>query len=383
MVAGSACVGGAAGAACALPADAAGCSCCSCRFWCCWCCRCWWSFGCWLGSAMVLVLLLVHAGTGSSAGAAGFKLLNTNPVSVALFGAQQADSQQGCWTAQYATTPTYAVPWGSAIKNHTFGIESPTCAMHRSLVPSLYGWLVARVPGAEWELFHCDLCCQILVHVHCAFELWHLCAFPQLMHCASNNFYVLHKLCWSTLYHWEVPLRTLYILFDWMSYCPECSGDISYVSCTLLIYAVPWGSGINHPIFWIERPTVRTVPLTFRMFFDLCWSTLPLGNGIKNLTFCVECPTVRNVSLTFHIFFELCWSTLCHWEVALGFLLFGLNVPLCAMHRSLFMFFLNFAEMPVPMGICFLLLWLSLGCFDFPEMPVPMGCFDFTWVALT
>ena len=33
---------------------------------------------------------------GSSAGAAGFKLLNRNPVSVALFGPQQADSQQGC-----------------------------------------------------------------------------------------------------------------------------------------------------------------------------------------------------------------------------------------------------------------------------------------------
>ena len=48
------------------------------------------------GSPMVLVLLLVHAGTGSSAGAAGFKLLNRNPVSVALFGAQQTDSQQGC-----------------------------------------------------------------------------------------------------------------------------------------------------------------------------------------------------------------------------------------------------------------------------------------------
>ena len=45
---------------------------------------------------VLLVLLLVHAGTGSSAGAAGFKLLNRNPVSVALFGAQQADSQQGC-----------------------------------------------------------------------------------------------------------------------------------------------------------------------------------------------------------------------------------------------------------------------------------------------
>ena len=39
------------------------------------------------GSPMVLVLLLVHAGTGSSAGAAGFRLLNRNPVSVALCGA--------------------------------------------------------------------------------------------------------------------------------------------------------------------------------------------------------------------------------------------------------------------------------------------------------
>ena len=80
IVAGSACVGGAAGSACALAADAAGslavgwdplwCGCC-----------CWY---------------IVHAGTASSAGAAGFKLPHRNPVSVALFGAQQADSQQGC-----------------------------------------------------------------------------------------------------------------------------------------------------------------------------------------------------------------------------------------------------------------------------------------------
>ena len=44
---------------------------------------------------MVLVLLLIHAGIGSSAGAAGFRLLNRNVVSVVLFGTQQADSQQG------------------------------------------------------------------------------------------------------------------------------------------------------------------------------------------------------------------------------------------------------------------------------------------------
>ena len=47
-------------------------------------------------SAHLWWLVLVHAGTGSSAGSAGFKLLNRNPVSVALFGAQQTDSQQGC-----------------------------------------------------------------------------------------------------------------------------------------------------------------------------------------------------------------------------------------------------------------------------------------------
>ena len=54
---------------------------------------------------------------------------------------------------------------------------------------------MARVPGAEWESLHCDLCCQILVFLHCAFELSHLCAFPQPMRCASNNFYMFLKLC--------------------------------------------------------------------------------------------------------------------------------------------------------------------------------------------
>ena len=101
MVAGSACVGGAAGSASALAADAAGCSCC----WCCSCCFCCLMAFAGIGGAsaagvaggtsaagplavggslMVLVLLLVHAGTGNSAGAAGFKLFNRNPVTVAL-----------------------------------------------------------------------------------------------------------------------------------------------------------------------------------------------------------------------------------------------------------------------------------------------------------
>ena len=103
-----------------------------------------------------------------------------------------------------------------------------------------------------------------------------------------------------------------------MSYCPECSGDISYVSCALLIYAVPLGSGINHPFFGLNVPLCAqgNVDVSY-VSWTLLIYVLPLGNDINNPTFCVECPTVRNVSLTFRIFFELCWSTLCHWQVAL------------------------------------------------------------------
>ena len=88
---------------------------------------------------MVRVLLLVHAGTASSVGAAGFKLPHRNPVSVALFGAQKADSQQGRRTAQHATTLTYTLCHEEVLLYPTFGIESPTCALHRSLVSSLVG----------------------------------------------------------------------------------------------------------------------------------------------------------------------------------------------------------------------------------------------------
>ena len=69
--------------------------------------------------------------------------------------------------------------------------------------------------------------------------------------------------------------------------------------------------------------------------------------------------------------------------VALGILLFGLNVPLCAMYRSLFIFFLKFADLRRAVGICFFfllwlygLLWLSWNGRAHGVLWLYLSCFD-------
>ena len=321
----------------------------------------------------MLVLLLVHAGTGSSAGAAGFKLLNRNPV---LFGAQQADSQRGCWTAHMPLCwPTLRHEEG-LLRILLFGLKVPRaqCIVHSlfCMFLELCWSMLSLGSGIKNLAGNATFLLNVLLS---GMYRWHFVCF---LHFADLR---------STIGKWYRPS------FFWIE-CPfvKCTSDVSYISWTLLIDALPLWSDITNLYecyFWIECPSVCAMRrwrfICFLNFADLR-SAIGKWHYITNYhnpTFCVECPTVRNVSLRYRTFLELWRSTLWHWEVALGILLFELNVPLCAMYRSLFIFLLNFANLRRAMGICFLLLWLSLGCVDFPEMAVPMGvlwlylsCFD-------
>ena len=153
---------------------------------------------------------------GSSAGAAG--------VSVTLFGAQQTDSQQGCWIAQCAT------------KNLTFGLNFPRvqCIVH--------------ISKAFWTL---------MIDASCWIECPTVCNVPL-------TFRLFLELCWSTLFHWEAAFGIPFL--DWMSPCAQSSlyiSNVSWTVITVLIYAVPWGSG--------------SLALTFPGLLWLCpWGALTL-----------------------------------------------------------------------------------------------------------
>ena len=99
---------------------------------------------------------------------------------------------------------------------------------------------------------------------------------------------------------------------------------------------------------------------------------MPLGSGINHLIFWIECPTVRNVPVIFRMFFQLCWFTLCHWEMFLRIPLFVSDVSLCTMYRWHFVRLLNFMLIRRATGIC-------CCCFGFPWVAL----FFLLWGALT
>ena len=63
-----------------------------------------------------------------------------------------------------------------------------------------------------------------------------------------------------------------------MPHCAQCIVEISYISWTFLIDAVPLGSGIRNSSFWIECPTVRNVSFTFLILLELSWNARAHGD---------------------------------------------------------------------------------------------------------
>ena len=84
-----------------------------------------------------------------------------------------------------------------------------------------------------------------------------------------------------------------------MSHCAQCIVDISYIFWTLLIDAVPLGSGIRISSFWIECPTVRNASLTFHVFLELCWNARAHGD-------------LLSLALTFPGLLWLSWNARAH-----------------------------------------------------------------------
>ena len=186
-------------------------------------------------------------------------------------------------------------------------------------------------------------CCFMLLH-WCCWRCWPALLLVLLVLMVAGAGCLCWCMCWSLCWCWCMCWWCCLLCWFWFSWLLVLLALLvllvvllllAYLCCTLLIYALPLGSGINHPMFWIECPPLRNVPVTFRMFL------------------------------------ELCWFTLCHWEMTLTILLFASNVPLCKMYRSLFIFFWTLLVYAVPWGSVF-------ACYGFLWVPL-----TFAWVALT
>ena len=275
MVAGSACVGGAAGSASALAADAAGCSCC----WCCSCCLCCLMAFAGIGGVYVSWTLLIYA-------------LVLWRLVVPLW----------CWCCCWYML-ALVVPLVLLASSCSIGIQS------RSLCLALSRPIRSRdVEPRNVPLCWCTLCHWEVVSTILFFGLSaHLCAstndnsyafdlcWPTLCHCevilrillldwmsrcvrkVTLMFRTFLELCWSTLCHREmtltillfvsnVPLCAMYrwifvyfwnfadrrcafgkwhsefFFLDWMSHCAQCIVHFSYSSWTFLKCPCPWGS---------------------------------------------------------------------------------------------------------------------------------------------
>ena len=145
------------------------------------------------------------------------------------------------------------------IKNPTFWIESPTCAMYRSFTFLYVSWtlLIYAVPlGSAFLRNECPTLCNV----------------PETCR-------MFLELCWSTLCHWEMTLRIP--LF--VSNVPLCAMYHWHFVC-LLNFA--------------DR---RCAIGKWRWeFFFLDW-----------MSHCAQC------IVHFPYFLELCWSTPCHGDLLL------------------------------------------------------------------